>query len=75
MTFDPQISDIVIGDSLRLGQILTNLVSNAVKFTPEGRIDLIVKRGEEDSMIFEVIDTGIAFSRTNSNACSSLLPG
>ncbi len=58
-TWEPSISDIVIGDSLRLGQILTNLISNAVKFTQEGRIDLLVKRGEGDEMIFEVIDTGI----------------
>lgn len=56
---DPAVQDIVVGDSLRLGQILTNLVSNAVKFTSTGRIDLLVKRGEGDAVIFEVIDTGI----------------
>jgi signal transduction histidine kinase len=55
----PDVEDIVVGDSLRLGQILTNLVSNAVKFTSTGRIDLLVKRGEGDAAIFEVIDTGI----------------
>ncbi|PTX93645.1 hypothetical protein DB345_18790 [Spartobacteria bacterium LR76] len=56
---DPAVQDIVVGDSLRLGQILTNLVSNAVKFTSTGRIDLLVKQGEADAVIFEVIDTGI----------------
>lgn len=56
---DPLVQDIVVGDSLRLGQILTNLVSNAVKFTPDGRIDLLVKRGKGDAILFEVIDTGI----------------
>lgn len=58
-TLDPAMQDIVVGDSLRLGQILTNLLSNAVKFTPSGRIDLIVKRGEGEAVFFEVADTGI----------------
>lgn len=58
-TLDPEMQDIVVGDSLRLGQILTNLLSNAVKFTPSGRIDLIVKRGEGAMVVFEVADTGI----------------
>jgi signal transduction histidine kinase/ActR/RegA family two-component response regulator len=55
--------DMVIGDSDRLRQILTNLVSNAVKFTPAGRVHLTVYRaGSEEApnlLRFSVEDTGI----------------
>ena len=51
----------VQGDPVRLRQILTNLISNAVKFTAEGKISLLVQPLE--SMVhgirFEVLDTGI----------------
>lgn len=54
------------GDPTRLTQILTNLVGNAIKFTPDGgKIDLRVqmeKQGEADWLKFEVQDTGIGIS-------------
>ncbi|MDD3411794.1 MAG: response regulator, partial [Eubacteriales bacterium] len=57
----------VIGDGLRLNQILMNLLSNAIKFTPEnGRINLNVSQvsstDENVFMKFEVSDTGIGMS-------------
>ena len=50
---------IYFGDSLRIGQILTNLINNAVKFTSNGKIELYIKDLEEDKVEFRVIDTGI----------------
>jgi signal transduction histidine kinase len=51
----------VLGDPLRLQQILTNLFSNAVKFTTSGSVNCRVDRTPE-GFIFEVRDTGIGFS-------------
>jgi PAS domain S-box-containing protein len=51
----------VIGDPLRLKQVLTNLVSNAVKFTEAGRVSISVSRAADDYR-FEVRDTGIGFN-------------
>jgi len=46
------------GDAKRLGQMLDNLVSNAIKFTPEGgRVDVRVQEVDE-GVAFEVTDTG-----------------
>lgn len=53
----------LIGDSFRLGQVLTNLVSNAVKFTDEGavRVDVSVdsRDSERAKILFAITDTGI----------------
>lgn len=54
----------IFADSRRLKQILVNLLTNAVKFTPEkGHVTLQVKSNTEKSLIqFSVIDTGIGIS-------------
>ena len=57
-----------IGDELRLSQVITNLISNSVKFTPEnGRIELKVKeihREKDHSvLLFSVKDTGIGMTK------------
>lgn len=60
----PQDLAVVIGDPDRLRQILINLVSNAVKFTKDGRITLkIRKNSAAGSIDFEVFDTGIGIER------------
>ncbi|MBE8398655.1 response regulator [Leptospira borgpetersenii] len=46
-------------DPQRLDQILKNLISNALKFTERGRIQLEVKRQNSDKILFSVIDSGI----------------
>ncbi|HET7197905.1 MAG TPA: response regulator [Burkholderiales bacterium] len=55
------------GDPLRLGQVLTNLLGNAVKFTEQGSVVLRVAAVEESAksatLRFEVSDTGIGISR------------
>lgn len=61
---DPDVPRRVKGDPFRLRQILSNLVSNAVKFTERGYIELRLQRrdpveGERLSLRFHVQDTGI----------------
>ncbi len=64
--YDPKIPDVLLGDPVRLHQIILNLVSNAVKFTNEGKITLSTRMISEDeetvSIEFSVIDTGIGIS-------------
>ncbi len=59
----PDVPDRVIGDPLRLQQILINLISNAVKFTEKGEICLTVqtrnKQPESIELLVSVADTGI----------------
>jgi signal transduction histidine kinase/CheY-like chemotaxis protein/HPt (histidine-containing phosphotransfer) domain-containing protein/HAMP domain-containing protein len=63
----PSVPTDLVGDSLRLGQILTNLVNNAVKFTERGEIRLkaecLERTGEKVQLRFSVRDTGIGMSR------------
>jgi signal transduction histidine kinase/CheY-like chemotaxis protein len=54
----------VRGDPLRLSQILTNLVGNAVKFTSQGSLQVIVTPGVRGRLKFEVRDTGIGIPAT-----------
>jgi PAS domain S-box-containing protein len=63
---DPDLPEILVGDSLRLGQILNNLVGNAVKFTQQGEINVKVGRMPQTvarpsfiTLQFSVSDTGI----------------
>jgi|GEM_PF-654353 len=52
----------MIGDSLRLIQVLTNLCSNAIKFTTRGEVVISVKTEGDDQLRFSVKDTGIGLS-------------
>jgi PAS domain S-box-containing protein len=61
---DPTIPDFVLGDAVRLRQILINLVGNAIKFTSAGNVKLRAMLPESDvkgriKVIFSVEDTGI----------------
>jgi len=61
--YDKRIPEVLLGDPVRLHQIILNLVSNAVKFTKEGAITVsarMVEENDEDVLIeFSVSDTGI----------------
>jgi len=65
LVFDiqPEVPRDLVGDSLRLGQILLNYANNAVKFTETGEVDVIarvVERGSHDVLLrFAVKDSGI----------------
>ncbi|MBN4742991.1 two-component sensor histidine kinase BarA, partial [Escherichia coli] len=62
--FDPAVPARVNGDSLRLRQVLINLVSNAVKFTEHGEVSISVSlaAGPQFGLQFEVRDSGIGMS-------------
>jgi hypothetical protein len=66
---DARISPAVFVDPLRLRQILNNFVSNALKFTSKGAIEVkaeLIQRGDgEDKVRFSVKDTGIGISAEN----------
>jgi CheY-like chemotaxis protein/HPt (histidine-containing phosphotransfer) domain-containing protein len=54
-----------IGDPLRLGQILINLVSNAIKFSDKGEVLLLItQKNAEATIEFAVIDSGIGITKT-----------
>lgn len=66
LMIDSDLNRAVIGDPVRMGQILTNLISNAVKFTNDGKviISASLARQEKEHIIidFEISDTGIGIA-------------
>ncbi len=63
---DPVLPDYFLGDPIRLGQILINFLSNAIKFTRQGQIVIRIKKTDENTqgitLRFEVQDQGIGIS-------------
>ena len=60
---NPQLPGSVVGDPVKLRQVLVNLLSNAVKFTPRGgQVGVIVSPSPNGGINFEVRDTGIGIS-------------
>jgi PAS domain S-box-containing protein len=68
----PEVPDAVVGDQLRLRQIITNLVGNAIKFTDKGHILVAVReeRHVDDCtrLHFSVTDTGVGIARERQSA-------
>ena len=68
ITIDPLVPRMLIGDPLRIGQVITNLCSNAIKFTSSGEIVINVsigeKRGKKETYLqISVKDTGIGIDK------------
>ena len=65
--FDKNIPEVLLGDPVRLHQIILNLVSNAVKFTTKGKITVSVRLLSEDdktvTIQFSIKDTGIGIAQ------------
>jgi PAS domain S-box-containing protein len=62
LVYDNSVKDYLFADSLRLKQVLTNLLDNAVKFTKRGTIIIEVQRITSKKIGFKVIDSGIGLS-------------
>jgi two-component system sensor histidine kinase/response regulator len=62
----PGIPPVLLGDPIRLGQILTNLVNNAIKFTERGEVhvsaELLARTGSKCQLKFSVRDTGVGMT-------------
>ena len=68
-SIDPGIPRPLMGDPVRIRQVIVNLVNNAIKFTHKGRVHVNVKKelmtGKNCQVVFEVIDSGIGISPKN----------
>lgn len=68
---DPDIPEFILGDYVRLKQVITNLSNNAVKFTAKGEVcvsaELVRTTGEEHEVLFKVKDSGIGIPKAHQN--------
>ena len=62
INFDLNVPQFIKSDKTRLSQIIMNLLSNALKFTKNGTINIYVYTNNNNTLNFEIIDTGIGIS-------------
>ncbi|MEA2028661.1 MAG: response regulator [Campylobacterota bacterium] len=60
---EDRIGSVVRGDPLRLGQIIINLMGNAIKFTESGEVALLIRTLDDTTIEFHVKDTGIGLTQ------------
>ncbi len=69
---DPEISENLLGDPIKLSQIFINLINNALKFTRDGTVTVLAKRENceerQISINFQIIDTGIGIPKEKQSA-------
>ena len=61
----PELPDIVLGDAVKLRQVLDNLLGNAVKFTAAGSVRLEVRLAGDERVLFSVSDTGVGITEAD----------
>ena len=59
----PDTQSSIIGDEIKIRQILTNFLVNAIKFTDKGNIEVVYRISENNMLIFSVMDTGIGIPK------------
>ncbi len=68
LTYENEIPEQVLIDGVRVRQCISNLISNAIKFTDKGRVCVKVKWSSKDSnLVIQVIDSGIGISKENAS--------
>ena len=59
LKIDHNLPEVILADEIRLTQVISNLVNNAVKFTPKGDISITARRIEMNKIRIEIKDTGL----------------
>ena len=67
LSIPPDFTNFYVGDPVKLRQVLSNLLSNALKFTEHGQVTLRVNETENGKVNFKVIDTGIGIEQEKIN--------
>lgn len=62
-TINIESSLLLMIDELRFKQALSNIITNAIKFTHKGSVTLLVERNDNDQLIFNIIDTGVGIPK------------
>ena len=62
LVVDPQLPGTIFGDKVRIEQILSNLVINAIKYTQTGSIETRIDQHDAEHWIIQVKDTGIGIA-------------
>ena len=65
LDISPSVPALVNGDSMRVRQIMLNLISNAVKFTNEGYVHVNLDYNKSEGLCFSVTDSGVGISEEN----------